>query len=93
MDKNAYIQLMYSGHGKPATLIVLSIIGGYQEQEAYTYDVEKAKEEEQTKVYGEAQKMAWEIVPWLFLGNDQIIYFTKSYLSGVYVSPDGAFNL
>ena len=29
---------------------------------------------------------------WLFLGNDQIIYSTKSYLSGVYVSPDGAFN-
>ena len=26
------------------------------------------------------------------LGNDQIIYSTKSYLSGVYVSPDGAFN-
>ena len=39
-----------------------------------------------------AQKIAWEACPWLFLGNDQIIYSTKSYLSGVYVSPDGAFN-
>ena len=44
------------------------------------------------KYYGDAQKIAWEACPWLFLGNDQIIYSTKSYLSGVYVSPDGAFN-
>ena len=51
-----------------------------------------ANEEEQAKYYGDAQKIAWEACPWLFLGNDQIIYSTKSYLSGVYVSPDGAFN-
>lgn len=211
IDKDAYIALMYSGNGKPATSIVPSIIGGYEEQEAYTYDVEKAKElmkeagyedgfkltlwgdnttqeikgmtfvkqqlaqigievevmpmeaatvsdkiyvdkekaeinmwyvnwsasdftmdgsvrsllystmcpptsantayfnnadfdkllddglhtadeEEQAKYYGEAQKIAWEAAPWLFLGNDSIIYSTKSYLSGVYVAPDGAFN-
>ena len=211
IDKDAYIQLMYSGYGKPATSVVPSIIGGYEEQEAYTYDVDKAKElmkeagyedgfkltlwgdnttqeikgmtfisqqlaqigievdvqpmepatvsdkiyvdkedaeinmwyvnwsasdftmdgslrsllystmcpptsantayfndadfdkdmdeglataneEEQAKYYGDAQKIAWEACPWLFLGNDQIIYSTKSYLSGVYVSPDGAFN-
>ena len=35
---------MYSGYGKPATSVVPSIIGGYEEQEAYTYDVDKAKE-------------------------------------------------
>ncbi|MDO4276107.1 MAG: ABC transporter substrate-binding protein [Eubacteriales bacterium] len=211
IDKDAYIALMYSGNGKPATSIVPSIIGGYEEQEPYTYDVEKAKElmkeagyedgfkltlwgdnstqeikgmtfvkqqlaqigievdvmpmepatvndkiyvdkeeaeinmwyvnwsasdftmdgsvrsllystmcpptsantayyndpdfdkllddglhtadlEEQAKYYGEAQKMAWEAAPWLFLGNDSIIYSAKSYLSGVYVAPDGAFN-
>ena len=211
IDKDAYIQLMYSGYGKPATSVVPSIIGGYEEQEAYTYDVDKAKElmkeagyedgfkltlwgdnttqeikgmtfisqqlaqigievdvqpmepatvsdkiyvdkedaeinmwyvnwsasdftmdgslrsllystmcpptsantayfndadfdkdmdeglataneEEQAKYYSDAQKIAWEACPWLFLGNDQIIYSTKSYLSGVYVSPDGAFN-
>ena len=51
-----------------------------------------ANEEEQAKYYGDAQKISWEACPWLFLGNDQIIYSTKSYLSGVYVSPDGAFN-
>ena len=51
-----------------------------------------ANEEVQAKYYGDAQKIAWEACPWLFLGNDQIIYSTKSYLSGVYVSPDGAFN-
>ena len=44
IDKDAYIQLMYSGYGKPATSVVPSIIGGYEEQEAYTYDVDKAKE-------------------------------------------------
>lgn len=211
IDKDAYIQLMYSGYGKPATSIVPSIIGGYEEQTPYTYDVEKAKSllkeagyedgfkitlwgdnstqeikgmtfvkqqleqvgitvdvvpmepatindkiyvdedeaeinmwyvnwsasdftmdgsvrsllystmcpptsantayynnpdfdklldeglhtadlDEQAEYYGEAQKMAWEAAPWLFLGNDQIIYSAKSYLSGVYVAPDGAFN-
>ena len=44
IDKDAYIQLMYSGYWKPATSVVPSIIGGYEEQEAYTYDVDKAKE-------------------------------------------------
>ena len=33
IDKDAYIQLMYSGYGKPATSVVPSIIGGYEEQE------------------------------------------------------------
>lgn len=51
-----------------------------------------ANEEEQNEVYGEAQEIAWNAAPWLFLGNDQIIYSTKSYLSGVYVAPDGAFS-
>ena len=44
IDKDAYIQLMYAGNGKPATSVVPSIIGGYKEQTPYTYDVEKAKE-------------------------------------------------
>lgn len=211
IDQNAFIQLMYNGYAKPATSLVPSIIGGYEEQTAYDYDLEKAKAlmkeagyedgfkltlwgdnstqeikgmtfiqqqlgqigievevlpmepatvnekiyvekdeatinmwyvnwsasdftmdgslrsllystmappmsantvyynnpefdelldkglhtadaEEQATFYGPAQKMAWDDAPWLFLGNDQIIYSTKSYLSGVYVSPDGAFN-
>ena len=33
-----------------------------------------ANEEEQAKYYSDAQKIAWEACPWLFLGNDQIIY-------------------
>ena len=44
IDKDAYVQLMYSGYAKPATSIVPSIIGGYKEQTPYTYDLEKAKE-------------------------------------------------
>lgn len=211
IDKEAYVKLMYSGYAKPATSIVPSIIGGYKEQTAYTYDVEKAKElmkeagyedgfkltlwgdnttqevkgmtfikqmlaqinievevlpmepatindkiyvekeeaeinmwyvnwsasdftmdgsvrsllhsdmvpptsantayfsdenfdklideglatadpDKQAEIYGEAQTIAWEAAPWLFLGNDQILYSAKSYLSGAYVSPDGAFN-
>ena len=44
IDKDAYIQLMYAGNGKPATSVVPSIISGYKEQTPYTYDVEKAKE-------------------------------------------------
>ena len=35
-----------------------------------------ANEEEQAKYYSDAQKIAWEACPWLFLGNDQIIYST-----------------
>ena len=54
--------------------------------------LQQLTKEEQAKYYSDAQKIAWEACPWLFLGNDQIIYSTKSYLSGVYVSPDGAFD-
>lgn len=211
IDKEAYVQLMYSGYAKPATSTVPSIIHGYSKQEEYKYDVEKAKElmkeagyedgfkltlwgdnttqeikgmtfikqqleqigievevlpmepatigekvyveeedaeinmwyvnwsasdftidgsmrallssqsvpptnantayfsnkefdelldkglkitdeKEQSELYAKAQKIVWDEAPWLFLGNDQIIYSTKSYLSGVYVAPDGAFN-
>lgn len=43
-------------------------------------------------LYGQAQKMAWDDAVWLFLGNDQLLYSTKSYLSGAYVAPDGCIN-
>lgn len=211
IDKEAFVQLMYSGYAKPATSAVPSIIQGYSEQNGYKYDVEKAKElmkeagfedgfkltiwgdnttqeikgmtfikqqleaigievdvtpmeeatrndkiyvekdeaevnmwyvnwsasdftmdgsmrallygqsipptnansayfqnkefdelldkgikitdeKEQDELYAKAQKIVWDEAPWLFLGNDQVIYSTKSYLSGVYVAPDGAFN-
>ena len=46
----------------------------------------------QANVYADAQERAWKACPWLFLGNDDVIYAEKTYLSGVYVSPDGAFN-
>lgn len=211
IDKDAYIQLMYSGYGLPATSCVPSCISYYQEQTAYTYDVEKAKslmeeagyadgfkltlwgdnttqeikgmtfiqqqlaqigievevvpmepatvsdkiyvDKEEAEInmwyvnwsasdrsfdssvrallhssmmpptsantayynnsefdnlldqalatadtaelenlYGQAQEVAWNDCPWLFLGNDQLIYATKSYLSGANVLPDGALN-
>lgn len=211
IDKDAYVKLMYSGYGKPATSIVPSIISGYEKQKPYTYNLDKAKKlmkeagyekgfkltlwgdnttqeikgmtfikqqleqigievnvmpmdpatindkiyvpmneaeinmwyvnwsasdftmdgslrsilystmapptsantayyknsefdklmdeglktadvKKQDEIYGKAQKMAWDDAPWLFLGNDQIIDATQSWLSGVYVSPDGAFN-
>lgn len=44
------------------------------------------------KIYADAQKIAWEDCPWLFLGNDKVVFASKSYLSGVNVAPDGAFN-
>ena len=43
-------------------------------------------------VYGQAQEIAWNDAVWLFLGNDQLLYSTKSYLSGAYVAPDGCIN-
>lgn len=211
IDKDAYIQLMYSGYGLPATSCVPSCIGYYKEQTPYTYDVEKAKslmeeagyadgfkltlwgdnttqeikgmtfvqqqlaqigievevvpmepatvsdkiyvDKEEAEInmwyvnwsasdrsfdssvrallhssmmpptsantayynnpefdglldqalatadtvelenlYGQAQEIVWNDCPWLFLGNDQVIYATKSYLSGANVLPDGALN-
>lgn len=43
-------------------------------------------------LYGQAQKIAWDDAVWLFLGNDQLLYSTKSYLSGAYVAPDGCIS-
>ncbi len=211
IDKNAYIQLMYSGYGLPATSVIPSCINYYKEQTPYTYDLDKAKallkeagyengfsltlwgdnttqeikgmtfvkqQLEQigikvdvqamepatvsdkiyvdkdeaeinmwyvnwsasdrstdssvrallysdmcpptsantayynspefdslldqglaaaepaqlTDIYAKMQETAWNDAPWLFLGNDKIIYATKSYLSNVSVLPDGALN-
>ncbi len=44
-------------------------------------------------IYADAQKIAWDDAPWLFLGNDQVIAGTKTYLSGVSLRPDGSLNL
>lgn len=52
-----------------------------------TADTEKLAE-----LYGQAQKMVWDDAVWLFLGNDQLLYSTKSYLSGASVAPDGCIN-
>ena len=52
-----------------------------------TADVDK-----QAEIYGQAQTIAWEECPWLFLASDQLLYSTKSYLSGAYVAPDGAIS-
>jgi glutathione transport system substrate-binding protein len=211
IDKNAYIQLMYSGYGKAATSVVPKSISGYEEQPEYKFDLDEAKKlmkeagyedgfkltlwgdnttqeikgmtfikqqlqqigievdvmpmepatindkiyvdkdkanvnmwyvnwsasdftmdgslrsllhssmippvsantayysdkdfdsdldegltnadaDAQANVYADAQERAWKACPWLFLGNDDVIYAEKTYLSGVYVSPDGAFN-
>ena len=211
IDKEAYVQVMYSGNATIATSVVPSIISGYAEQEPYTYDLDKAKElmkeagyedgfsltlwgdnstqeikgmtfiqqqlsqinidvevlpmepatvsdkiyvepdeaevnmwyvnwsasdftmdgslrsllystmapptsantayfsneefdslldeglatadpDKQAEIYGEAQAIAWEECPWLFLASDDLLYSTKSYLSGAFVAPDGAFD-
>ena len=211
IDKEAYIQVMYAGNGTIASSVVPHIIPGYKEQEAYTYDLDKAKElmeeagyadgfsltlwgdnstqeikgmtfiqqqlaqinievevlpmepatvsdkiyvepeeaevnmwyvnwsasdftmdgslrsllystmapptsantayfnneefdslldeglatadpDKQAEIYGQAQTIAWEECPWLFLASDQLLYSTKSYLSGAYVAPDGAIS-
>lgn len=51
-----------------------------------------ADPEKLTDLYGQAQKMAWDDAVWLFLGNDQLLYSAKAYLSGAYVAPDGFIN-
>ena len=48
--------------------------------------------DELAEIYGQAQEIAWNDAVWLFLGNDQLLYATKSYLSGVTVAPDGCIN-
>ncbi|MDD6788951.1 MAG: ABC transporter substrate-binding protein [Lachnospira sp.] len=42
-----------------------------------------------TELYGKCQDDVWNDCPWLFLGNDQILYATKGYVSGAGVKPDG----
>lgn len=46
----------------------------------------------QAQIYADAQKIAWEDCPWLFLANDQIIFSRKNYLSNVFVAPDGSID-
>ncbi len=44
IDKDAYVQLMYSGNANLQLLSFLLLSDGYKEQTPYTYDLEKAKE-------------------------------------------------
>ncbi len=42
-----------------------------------------------TDLYAQAQAIAWEECPWIFLAVDQILTGYQSYVSGVSVAPDG----
>ena len=56
-------------------------------------DALASNDEETLKAdYAKCQEMAWEDCPWLFLGNDEVIYASKSYLSNCKVNPDGSLN-
>lgn len=45
--------------------------------------------DEQNEHYAEAQSIAWEACPWLFLASDNYLYSYKSYLSDVKMIPNG----
>ncbi|MDD5939631.1 MAG: ABC transporter substrate-binding protein [Lachnospiraceae bacterium] len=51
--------------------------------------LQETDETKLSELYGKCQDDVWNDCPWLFLGNDQILYATKGYVSGVSVKPDG----
>lgn len=46
-----------------------------------------------TDLYKQAQTIAWEECPWIFLGNDNSIMAQKSYVKGITYKPGGDFVL
>ncbi|HBN80603.1 MAG TPA: glutathione ABC transporter substrate-binding protein, partial [Ruminococcaceae bacterium] len=46
-----------------------------------------------TDLYAKAQKLVWEDAPWIFLGSDQVIAGEKTYVSGIYLAPDGKLDV
>ena len=45
--------------------------------------------DEIAKMYAEAQSIAWEECPWMFLGNDNTINASQSYVEGIRFKPGG----
>ena len=35
----------------------------------------------------------WDEAPWLFLGNDELVYGAKTYVSGITLNPDGSVDV
>ncbi|MCO8590684.1 glutathione ABC transporter substrate-binding protein GsiB [Burkholderia multivorans] len=52
--------------------------------------VDRAKKAE---LYGDAQKRIWADAPWIFLVQENIVYARSKRLHGIYVMPDGSFNI
>ena len=44
-------------------------------------------------LYAQAQAIAWDEAPWLFLGNDELVYGAKTYVSGIVLNPDGSVDV
>lgn len=45
--------------------------------------------EEIADLYAQAQAIAWEECPWVFLGNDNSIMAQRSYVKGITYKPGG----
>ena len=46
-------------------------------------------QEKVAEYYAEAQAIAWEECPWIFLGNNQQLSATKTYVKGMIYKPAG----
>ncbi|MEF9995620.1 MAG: glutathione ABC transporter substrate-binding protein GsiB [Burkholderiaceae bacterium] len=44
-------------------------------------------------LYQQAQELVWADAPWIFLTTDHLLYARAKKLDGIYVMPDGSFNL
>ena len=49
--------------------------------------------QELTDLYAQAQAIVWDECPWLFLGNDDLVFAHKSYVDGIVMAPDGSLDV
>ena len=49
--------------------------------------------QELTDLYAQAQAIVWDECPWLFLGNDDLVFAHQSYVNGIVMAPDGSLDV
>lgn len=92
-DADWGIRPLLLGENTPPSMFNVAYFADDKVDAAITGAISTANPDERAGYYADAQKLAWEGAPWLFLGVADLVSAQSANLSGVHMLPDRGFLL